>query len=51
MEPIELRRVSFSSMRMIGRLWDCPRLRRDALAPHAETYQAGGQPAFSVHRS
>jgi hypothetical protein len=37
-----VQRVSFSSMRMIGR--DCPRLRCDALAPHAETDEPGGQP-------
>jgi hypothetical protein len=40
-----LRRISFSSTRMIGRLRDCLHLRCDALAPHTETYQAGGQPA------
>jgi hypothetical protein len=30
---------------MIGCLRDCLHLRCDALAPHTETYQAGGQPA------
>jgi hypothetical protein len=29
---------------MIGCLRDCPRRRRDALAPHAETDESGEQP-------
>jgi hypothetical protein len=39
------RPASGSSIRMIGRLRDRPRGRCDALAPHAETHEAGGQAA------
>ena len=35
----------FSSVGMIGRVRDRPRGRCDALAPHAETHEAGGQAA------
>jgi hypothetical protein len=44
-DSIREARLFFPQMRMIGHLRDCPHPRCDALAPHAETYQAGGQPA------